>query len=124
MERRLFSRVPVKVQADISDGSLSSMACETRDLSLQGVFVESDVLFPLTTPCTVTLLLQGLVLPIELKLKATVVRCEPQGLGLQFSAVDNLETYQHLRNLVLLNSLNPDEVLAEESRHLTRSNLP
>lgn len=119
-ERRLFSRATVRVQAEVSDGSLNLMACETRDLSLQGVFVMSDVLLPLRTPCTLTFVLEGLVLPIELKLKAEVVRCQPDGLGLRFCAIDNLETYQHLRNLVLYNSPEPDQVLAEECRHLAR----
>lgn len=119
MDRRKFSRVQVNLQVEVSDGRMSLIGCQTRDLSLRGVFIYSDVIFPMQSPCLVTITLSGMVVPIELKLEARVVRAEPEGIGVEFDGIQNLESYHHLRNLVLYNSLAPEQIIEEESARFT-----
>lgn len=118
MDRRKFSRVQVNLQVEVSNGRMSLIGCETRDLSLRGVFVYSDVIFPMQSPCLVTITLTGLVVPIEIKLEARVVRAESEGIGVEFDGIQNLESYHHLRNLVMYNSLAPEQILEEEKSEL------
>ncbi|MFN8613153.1 MAG: PilZ domain-containing protein [Vulcanimicrobiota bacterium] len=114
MDRRKFSRVNVNLQVEVTDGRMSLIGCETRDLSLRGVFVYSDVIFSIGCPCLVTITLTGMVVPIEIKLKAKVVRAEENGIGVEFESSQDLESYHHLRNLVMYNSLTPEQIVDEE----------
>lgn len=114
MDRRKFTRVQINLQVEVSDGRMSLMGCASRDLSLRGVFVFTDVIFPLRSACLVTITLSGNVVPIEIKLDACVVRAESDGIGVEFSGAQDLESYHHLRNLVMYNSFTPDQILEEE----------
>lgn len=114
MDRRKYTRVHVNLQVEVSNGRMSLIGCETRDLSLRGVFVYSDVIFPLQSPCLVTITLTGLVVPIEIKLESRVVRAESNGIGVEFEGIQSLDSYHHLKNLVMYNSLYPEQVLEEE----------
>lgn len=118
MNRRRFQRVSVHLDAEVSDGNVSLMARETRDLSLQGLFLVTEVTMPVGTECRITLWLRGLLVPIELQFTGKVARVAPDGLGIQFHAIENLESYHHLRNLVLYNSHDPDSALEEEAAAL------
>lgn len=113
MERRKFQRVPLKLEVEASNGSCHLMARETSDLSMQGLFLMTETPFPQGTDCEVVLLLRGLSHPLEVRLKAEVIRVTPDGMGICFRAVENLESYHHLRNLVLYNSPDPDGALDE-----------
>jgi hypothetical protein len=114
MDRRRFTRVNINLQVEVSDGRMSLIGCETRDLSLRGVFVYSDIVFPLGSPCVVTIILSGMVVPVEIKINARVVRAESEGIGVEFDSSQGLESYHHLRNLVLYNSLVPEQIEQEE----------
>lgn len=114
MDRRKFTRVQVNLQVEVSDGRMSLIGCETRDLSLRGVFIFSDVIFPMQSACLVTITLTGMLVPIEIQVQARVVRAEPDGIGVEFEGIQNLESYHHLRNLVMYNSECPEQVIEEE----------
>lgn len=114
MDRRRFTRVNVNLQVEVSDGRMSLIGCETRDLSLRGVFIYSDVIFPIGSQCLVTITLSGMVVPVEIKLNARVVRAESEGIGVEFESSQDLESYHHLRNLVMYNSLTPEQIEEEE----------
>lgn len=120
MDRRKFSRVQINLQIEVSNGCMSLIGCETRDLSLRGVFVVSDVIFPMQSLCVVTITLTGMLVPIEIKLDARVVRAESNGIGVEFEGAQDLESYQHLRNLVMYNSMTPEQILEEERSQLGR----
>ena len=114
MDRRKYTRVQVNLQVEVSNHRCSLIGCATRDLSLKGVFVYSDVVFPLQSPCQVTITLTGMVVPIEIKLEARVVRTESDGIGVEFEGAQSLESYQHLRNLVMYNCSTPEQIVEEE----------
>jgi hypothetical protein len=113
-DRRQFSRVQISIEADLFDGSLSVMACRTRDLSLQGVYVVTDLQFALGTNCDVVLLLRGMQVPLEVKIRAHVVRRQEDGVALQFDHLEGPDCWRHLSNLVRHNSEDPEKIMEEE----------
>jgi hypothetical protein len=75
----------------------------SRDISLSGVFVETDNRLESGTGCHVMIFLKGAGEHIELSMKARVARVFSTGLGISFESMD-LETYAHLKNIMLYNS--------------------
>ena len=48
----------------------------------------------------------------NLRLKAKIVRHTEEGMAIQFEEME-VETYQHLKNIILYNSDNPDDFLQQ-----------
>lgn len=79
----------------------------SRDLSLNGIFVKADDDIPVGTECTVEISLSGTTERLPLKIQGTVVRKETSGVGISFNSMD-IDSYTHLKNLVRYNSEDPD----------------
>ena len=77
---------------------------DSKDLSIKGLFVNTDTVFPAQTNCSVKIYLSGGVEEIELQISATVVRVTENGMGIEFDSMD-IETYSHLKNIVYYNSI-------------------
>lgn len=105
-EQREFMRVPLQVRAEVRGGGLVVASSATRNLSLKGLFVACTEQPPEGTDCEITLVLgEGAV---RIQAEGSVVRCYPDGIALQFTRVLGLESFEHLRNLILYNSPDPD----------------
>ncbi|MFH2093041.1 MAG: PilZ domain-containing protein [Pseudomonadota bacterium] len=106
-ERRKYTRVgfttAIHILLDI-DGKQIDFEGNSKDLSLRGIFVNTDIKFPAQTKCSVTIFLAGGVDKIELLIDATVVRETENGMGIEFDSMD-LDTYSHLKNIVYYNSV-------------------
>ena len=100
---REFTRTPAKVKALIKSGDKVVHSGETHDLSMKGLFFQTNEKMPIGTECDVTLILGDQGSPLDLKLKGRVQRVSGAGMGLKFKEID-LESYQHLKNLVMFNS--------------------
>jgi len=87
----------------------------SRDISLRGLFGETGYQVPLGTSCQVVIRLGGEDEELTLRIEAVVARVTPEGLGLEFTGMDP-EAFQHLRNIVLYNSPDPDRIEAEFRR--------
>ena len=66
----------------------------------------------LGTDVDVTLELSGTSSQVTLKMKGRVARQDADGIGLDFTEVD-LDSFHHLRNIVLYNAGDPKEVDTE-----------
>lgn len=75
----------------------------SKDLSLKGVFVNTDKKLDVGDECNVKIFLSGGIGDIELAMTAKVARVVDAGLGLCFEAMD-VDSYTHLKNIVLYNS--------------------
>lgn len=102
-DAREFTRTPAKVKALIKSGDKIVHSGETHDLSMKGVFFQTNEKMPIGTECEVTLILGDLEEPLQVKLKGKVQRVSGDGMGLKFTEID-LESYPHLKNLVMFNS--------------------
>jgi hypothetical protein len=88
-----------------------------RDLSVKGVYVECPKSLPPSTPCEVTIVLSGTPEPMQVHVTGRVVYAEPGGMGIEFMEVD-VDSFIHLRNLVLYNSVDTEQVEREFQQHI------
>ncbi len=114
---REFTRVSIHVQEEVKVDGKVIKTDETRDLSLKGVFVSCNQALPSGTDCEVSLKLVGSELPIEIDIKGKVGRSSESGMAVEFTEID-LESYDHLQNLVKYNAHNEDQVEQEIKDHL------
>ncbi len=106
--RREFIRVPVQVRAEVSGGGLSITSPATQNLSLKGLRLTCSERLPEGTACQIRLILgEGEIL---IDAEGTVVQCYPDGLAFQFSRLLGLESFEHLRKLLLYNASEPEQV--------------
>ncbi|MBI9087751.1 MAG: PilZ domain-containing protein [Desulfobacterium sp.] len=103
-DRRRNTRVEFSTRIVLmtSDAEIEAIGSST-DLSLTGVFVNTDKRLEAGSECNVKIFLSGGIGDIELAMKARVARVVDGGIGLSFEAMD-LDTYTHLKNIVLYNS--------------------
>ena len=116
---REFTRVTTRFSVEIEAEERTIESGRTQDLSMNGVFVVCEETLPLESNCRVTLRLGDPGSGIKIAAAGKVKRhgTEPPGFALQFSELD-VESYEHLRQMVLLNSQDPDQVEQEISGHL------
>lgn len=114
-EKREFTRVPITFEVQLTVADQPLLACRIKDLSMKGMLVLTEARFPLGTPCEAVLsLVEG---EVEIRTSGTVAALHPQGFGMEFTTIDGLESYMHLRNLVLFNSQDVERVEEEFQAH-------
>lgn len=105
-ERRKHSRVGFATRINVRLGTGKESICleaNSKDLSLKGIFVRTEELFPLETGCLVNIYLTGGVDEIKLEIQGRTVRLTDDGVGIVFESMD-VDTYTHLKNIVYYNS--------------------
>lgn len=118
MNQREFTRVRTTIPIDCAVPGGRTMIGTTRDVSLCGCFVAST-----ETPASgdrlgVTLHIDGRGGAIRVLASAEVVRCLPGGFAVQFLELLEVDSYEHLRNLVLYNAEDPNQAETEFDSHL------
>jgi hypothetical protein len=118
--KRRFSRVTAIFDVTLTRADGIFLAGTLRDIAVQGAFIICEPAMELGTLVEVTILLHGGIDDIPVKARATVVRREEGGLGVHFTEVD-IESVEHLRNLITFNAQEPDIVWEEmQGGHLLR----
>lgn len=116
-DRREFSRVPFRVQVTIVGDHATEVTADVRDVSLKGLYAVGAGRLPPGARCAVHLMLGGPESEVRLQLTGRVARVDAGGLAVEFTAM-GLDTFYHLRNLVLFNSRDAAQVEAEFHAHL------
>jgi len=118
--KRRFSRVTAQFDVTLRPEVGEAVMGTLRDIAVQGAFVNCAPILALGTPVAVSIVLHGGLDDIQVSARATVVRHEDSGLGVHFDEVD-LESVEHLRNIITFNAEDPD-VVWEEMRggHMLR----
>lgn len=118
--KRRFSRVNTLFDVTLDAGGGISVQGTLRDVAVQGAFIACEPILKLGTPVDVTILLHGGIDDIPVNARANVVRREETGLGVHFTEVD-LDSVEHLRNIIKFNAEEPDVVWEEmQGGHLLR----
>lgn len=113
--RREFTRVPITLEVRMTVGGTPLSNGQIRDLSMKGMLVVTGQRFPIGTPCEAVLtLVEGTV---EIRTSGIVAAIHAEGFGMEFTAIDGLESYMHLRNLVLYNTQDVEKVEEEIRSH-------
>jgi hypothetical protein len=115
--RREFTRVHIAVGVEVEQPGQPKISGRGRDLSVKGVYVECPRPLPRGTRCEVTIVLSGTPEPMQVHVTGSVVYAEPEGMGIEFVEVD-VDSFIHLRNLVLYNSVDTEQVEREFEQHL------
>ena len=116
-DHREFSRVDIKILATLQARGKETVSTGTHDISMKGLFVKSKADWALGTECEIRLTLEGQNPPVNIEVKGKVQRVTEKGMAILFTEV-GLEAYEHLHNLVLLNTDDPEKTEQEFSNHL------
>jgi hypothetical protein len=114
--RREFTRVPVHLEAKVTAQQASSVQGQSRNVSLSGVFLHCDTPLPVGTSCCVTLRLVDRYDQMGIAASGRVVRLQDDGMAIMFTEILGLDSFTHLRNLVLSNSFGVTEQVEQEFR--------
>lgn len=112
--RRKNSRVPFQATISLVFGHKAHKECETRDLSLKGIFVVGVTGHEVGEKCDAALHLVGASSDLSLSMKGEIVRINDDGVALHFLEID-LDSFYHLKNILYYNSENPDQLDEEFS---------
>lgn len=112
-ERRKSTRVSFQTTANLHFADADFSNCETEDLSIKGVFVLGINGRAIGDRCAVELHLSGASSELLLEMQGEIVRVVAKGVGIKFFEID-LDSFNHLKNIVYYNSENPDELTGEE----------
>ncbi|MBC8286800.1 MAG: PilZ domain-containing protein [Nitrospinae bacterium] len=114
---REFTRVPIKVWVEVRTKDVVIKTHETHDMSMVGISLQhKGKVLPLGTLCDISVFLEGADPPIHVDMKGKVGRITDKDLCFEFLEVE-LESYEHLQNLVRYNSKDIDTVDREIDEH-------
>jgi hypothetical protein len=115
--QRRFSRVPVQLFVEIRHNDVCLSSNKTHDLSMKGLFVHTGKTLPIGAPCLVKIILEGSQGEQSVEVSGRVIRVTNAGMAVEFQESD-LESYQHLRSLILFNAPNASQVQEELGRNV------
>ncbi len=113
--QREFTRVPVNLRAEVTLGGRPINCTAVKTLSMKGMLVESAEQLPEGTECEIVISL--VEHEIEIQVLGNVVRNYPDSIAFQFTKILGVESYEHLRNLVLYNAMDVERVENEFETH-------
>lgn len=112
-ERRTRTRVHFTTQVIVkTDESEIVAEANSEDISIKGLFVNTEERIPVGTPCDIEILLTGTSTRLALTIKGIITRQDASGLGIAFDSMD-LDSYVHLKNIVLYNASEPEDIEKE-----------
>lgn len=112
-EKRRSTRVEFSAEAVLRtlEAEVSAPA-DTRDISIQGLYLRTDQKPPLDALCDVEIRLSGSSSDLSIRVKGRVVRHDEAGVAVLFEGVD-FDSYFHLKNLLLYNAADPSAIERE-----------
>lgn len=114
-ERRKKTRVDFATQVILrTDRSEIVAEANSKDISTKGMFVNTEQAVPVGTTCDVEILLTGTSTKLALNIKGIITRQDGHGLGITFDSMD-VDSYFHLKNIVMYNASDPEEIEKEIS---------
>lgn len=117
-DRRNFSRVDFRVSALLQAEGVAIKG-EVADVSLHGLYIETEERLQVGTPVEVTIYLSAAPDPIVINVKGTVARQMPGGLGCNFDRMD-VESFAHLRSIISYQGGDESKVMAEFSEYIAK----
>jgi hypothetical protein len=116
-EKRGFSRVPFNTEVEVRAQGRSIRSREGIDISMSGIHLSTrETVPPAETPCQVRIALGGSENPVIIDAKGKMVRSREGSLAVEFTELD-LDSYQHLQQLIVNNAVDPERAEQEFSAH-------
>ena len=112
-EKRKNTRINFQTSIILrSEGETILSAADSKDISLKGMFIKTAKVLAVGTPCDLELNLSGTSTRLSIAVKGRISRQGEGGLGVSFDGID-LDSYWHLKNLLLYNAQDPDALERE-----------
>jgi hypothetical protein len=103
MDKRWAVRRPLKINVDLRYRDMEVMNCQTRDVSLNGAFVELEQLQPaVDTAVDLVFRLGGTGQYTKYKVPSKVARATGEGIGVMFDEMD-ISSFRTLRQVLNAN---------------------
>lgn len=115
--QREFTRVPVHIWGTFRDGERELVTAEITSLSLRGCYAMTFDTLAEGGEYALTLFTEDDERALHITVQARIVRSGEDGMGIEFVEMP-LESYDHLRTMVLLNSTEPEKVEHEFRTHI------
>jgi hypothetical protein len=116
-DKREFIRVPFTTEVEIQAGDRTIGSTSGIDISLSGLRLSTDrAVPPAGTPCEARIILHAFEERVVIQAKGTVIRIGPGWVAVEFTELD-LDSYHHLRQLVLNNAADPERADREFAAH-------
>jgi hypothetical protein len=115
--RREFTRIPIHIWGTFADTTGDLLTAEVNNLSVRGCHVSTFDALPAGGRYHLTLFVEDDEQALHFKVESRVVRSDQDGMGIEFMEMP-LESYGHLRNMVLLNASDPEQVEREFRQHI------
>lgn len=116
-ERREFIRIPFNTEVEVKVGERVIRSNTGINVSVGGIHLALEGSAPPRgTFCRVSIILPGSGQGVIIEADGNVSRSEPGSLSIQFTGLD-VDGYDHLRRLVLLNASEPDKAEQEFAAH-------
>lgn len=116
VDKRKFSRIPVKVDAELTAGDTSFRVEEIMNLGMGGCRLPITADLKVGTVCYVRILLNAAESEISVEIAGEIKRSTPGTVAVQFTRIDP-DSLFHLRNIVRYNCPDADVVDREISKH-------
>lgn len=116
VNNRNFSRVSFAIDALVTQAEMTIKG-EVRNISLQGLYIETDGKLDAGLPVDVSIQLSGTTSEVAIKATGSVVRIDEYGIGIKFSKID-VDSFAHLRNVVSYQCGDGDKVIGEFFKYL------
>lgn len=109
-ERRQKTRVSFRTDVVLKSGDkVIAARANSKNISLNGIFINTDQRLPLGTFCNLGIMLTGSSSELSLKIIGKIAREGDEGLGIAFESID-VDSYFHLRNIVKYNALDWEKI--------------
>jgi hypothetical protein len=119
-KRREFTRVTVPIECELHLPD-RVLAASLRDVSMIGAFLPVDAgptPAPAETKCRLLIFLDGKDGKSRIEADAHIVRADANGVAIEFEDLVGLDSYWHLRSLVVYNAQDPEAAEREVDEHV------
>ncbi len=116
-DRREFIRVPFRTEVSVRTADRTLWSNSTLDISLNGVRIATtEAPPPEGAACEIEIVLSDADPAVLIEARGTIIRPEPGILAVHLTELD-IESYDHLRRLILNNAEDPDRAEQEFNAH-------
>ncbi len=116
-DRRKFIRIPFHTEAEIQAGGQVLRSQNGIDVSMSGLRISTESAAPAEgSPCQVKITLKTAESRLLIEAKGKIIRSAAGTLAVNFTELD-LDSYQHLRQLILNNTEEPEKAEQEFNAH-------
>lgn len=113
-ERRKNTRLEIELEVEVHANNGLIFTGLTTDVSFAGIYIKCNDadMIPLLDSCKVVINLRSGSEVLPISLEGRTVRRSPFGVGIVLVSAD-LDSYKHLRNLIVINSPDSDLLVKE-----------